>query len=37
MFISNISINNFRMFSNEDKYNIGEFNIPKDNIKLIYI
>lgn len=31
MFISKLHINNFRMFSEGDKYQIGEFNIPKDN------
>lgn len=31
MFISKVDINNFRMFSEEDKYQIGEFNIPKAN------
>ena len=31
MFISKVHINNFRMFSEGDKYQIGEFNIPKDN------
>ena len=30
MFISSVYINNFRNFSEEDKYSIGEFNIPND-------
>ena len=34
MFISKVHINNFRMFSEGDKYQIGEFNIPKENGKV---
>ena len=30
MYISNVFINNFRIFSEEDKFCIGEFNIPTD-------
>ena len=30
MFISRVFINNFRMFSEEDNYSIGDFNVPYD-------